>query len=304
MKRTIPFFIVLALLVVKIQAQTVFDHDGNLYHTITIGTQTWTQENLKVTHFNNGDSIPKVSDDTPWINATHGAYCDYNRSSDSALTYGHLYNWLVITDSRGIAPDGWHVPSDSEWLQLINYLGGNTLAGGKLKDTGTLYWQSPNAGANNQSGFTALPGGMRGNNALFSFINANDYFWSSTVNDTTSGWCRAMTYSDSSVYKLYAKTQVGISVRLIRDSTWNVNENDPQGQLNIYPNPASEKVSVSFKGKKNLQLEIYNAVGACVFQKRLEDAGNMVDIRSLSKGVYIIQIIAADITIRQKLIKE
>lgn len=138
---------------------TVTDYDGNVYQTVLIGDQCWMMENLKVTHYRNGDPIPHVTDGVTWGNLTSGAYCNYNNDEGNVATYGRLYNWYAVDDSRNIAPAGWHVPSDAEWQTLVDYLGGDAVAGGKMKEAGTTHWASPNTGATNESGFTALPGG-------------------------------------------------------------------------------------------------------------------------------------------------
>lgn len=140
---------------------TVNDIDGNIYHLITIGTQIWLLENLKTTRYQNGEKITYISDGIDWGNSTSGAYCDYGDDGNNSLVYGRLYNGYAITDSRNIAPAGFHVPSLVEWNTLINYLGGASIAAGKLKETGLAHWISPNTGADNSSGFTALPGGYR-----------------------------------------------------------------------------------------------------------------------------------------------
>lgn len=150
----------------------VIDIDGNVYQIVTIGTQVWMAENLKVTHYRNGDVIPNVTDGPTWAGLTTGAYCEYDNNVASVATYGRLYNWYAAVDTRNIAPDGWHVPSDEEWKQLETYLGMSQAEadaiglrgsdeGGMLKETGTSHWDSPNTGATNESGFTALPGGHR-----------------------------------------------------------------------------------------------------------------------------------------------
>src|ERR1035437_3671045 len=138
---------------------TVTDFDGNVYKTITIGSKTWMAENLKVTHYQNGDPIPNETDATAWSNLTTGAYCDYNYTPSNSITYGHMNNLFSIIDSRTIAPAGLHVPTAIEWDTLINYIGGVSLAGGNLKEIGTTHWTSPNTGATNSSGMTILPGG-------------------------------------------------------------------------------------------------------------------------------------------------
>jgi len=147
---------------------TVTDIDGNIYRTVKINNQWWMAENLKVTHYRNGDPIPNVTDNT-WASLIIGAYCDYNNDPTISMTYGRLYNYYARIDSRNLAPIGWHIATNADWGGLYSYLGGLSAgnAGAKLKEVGTTHWQSPNAGSTNASGFTALPAGYRWNNSLF-----------------------------------------------------------------------------------------------------------------------------------------
>jgi uncharacterized protein (TIGR02145 family) len=159
---------------------TMTDQDGNVYKTITIGTQTWMAENLRTTKYRDGTAIHNVTDNTAWVALTTGAYCTYNNTTDTVViaTYGRLYNWYAATDAHNIAPTGWHLPTDAEWTTLTTYLGGESVAGGKMKETGTSHWITPNAGATNESGFTTLPSG--GRFSIFSNVGFNSYFWSNT----------------------------------------------------------------------------------------------------------------------------
>jgi uncharacterized protein (TIGR02145 family) len=197
---------------------TVTDIDGNVYKTITIGTQTWMAENLKVSKYRNGDPIPKVTDDTAWNNLTTGAYCDYNNTPNNSTTYGKLYNWYAVNDSRSIAPKGWHVPSDDEWTILTEYLGGDSVAGGKLKETGSTHWNSINTGSTNETGFTALPGGYRNYDSKFSLIKQYGYWWSSTENCTSDAYYRCIFYSNIDVFRHIYVLVDGFSVRCVRDN--------------------------------------------------------------------------------------
>jgi len=148
---------------VAIWTYGLMDVDGNGYHTVVINNREWTVENLKVTHYNNGDLIPEVQDSTVWLHDTKGARCYYNNNrAKYDSVYGALYNFYVITDPRGIAPQGWHVPTLEEYAQLMIFLGNGLKAGGAMKEKGTKHWKFPNTGATNSSGFTALPGGLRG----------------------------------------------------------------------------------------------------------------------------------------------
>lgn len=195
---------------------TVTDIDGNVYQTIRIGDQWWMMENLEVTHYRNGEPIPHVTDDTTWSGLTSGAYCNYNNYTDNVATYGRLYNWYAVDDTSNIAPEGWHVPTDEEWQTLIDYLG-SSVASGKLKETGTTHWTSPNTGATNESGFTALPGGLR-ISSNGSFYNMGYYadFWSS-AGYSGGAWFRRLTYDNSQVVYGSSDKRNCRSVRCVRD---------------------------------------------------------------------------------------
>jgi uncharacterized protein (TIGR02145 family) len=198
---------------IKSEAQ-VTDKDGNVYKTVTIGTQEWTSENLNVEHYRNGDLIPQVQNKNEWSNLTTGAWCYYNNDSANGKTYGKLYNWFAVNDSRGLAPEGWHIPSDTEWTILTDFLGG--AVGGKLK--ATTLWQSPNTEATNESGFTGLPGGGRGSNGRFDFIGKFCFFWSASEDVNGTKWNRNLRYNRSDVGRdggNYEKD--GLSVRCVRD---------------------------------------------------------------------------------------
>ena len=209
---------------------TVTDIDGNTYQTIQIGDQCWMAENLKVTHYRNGDPIPNVTDDAEWADLSTGAFCNYDNDVNNVATYGRLYNWYAVDDSRNIAPEGWYVPTDAEWKQLEMYLGMSqaqadaigwrgTDEGGKLKEADITHWQSPNTGATNESGFTALPGGFRYNPAG-NYANMGIYacFWSSTEHGTDFAWHRILLYSEAEVYRNmgYLK-HYGLSIRCVKD---------------------------------------------------------------------------------------
>jgi uncharacterized protein (TIGR02145 family) len=198
---------------------TVTDVDGNVYPTITIGTQVWMAENLKVTHYRSGDSIVNVTDPVVWNGLATGAYCEYGNNVSNVAVYGRLYNWFVVADSLNIAPAGWHVPADSEWQILVDHLGGSAVAGGRMKDTGTAYWSSPNTGATNESGFTGLPGGGRGGEGTYSGMGNIAGFWSSTKHAyfTDRAWNRLLRYNDLEVIHDHSGKRSGASIRCVRD---------------------------------------------------------------------------------------
>ncbi len=154
--------------------------DGKTYTSLTIGTQQWMEKNLDVTTYRNGDLIPYVTDPAVWAGLTTGAWCYYNNDPSNNGTYGKLYNWYAVNDPRGLAPVGWHVPTDAEFTTLTTYLGGESVAGGKMKVTGTTTWVTPNTGATNTSGWAGLPGGYRTNDGAFANVGYNGTWWSAS----------------------------------------------------------------------------------------------------------------------------
>lgn len=204
---------------------TVTDIDGTVYQTVKIGDQWWMSENLKVTHYRNGDAIPNVTDKSAWDGLSTCAYCVYNNDAGNVSTYGLLYNWYSVVDSRNIAPVGWHVPTDEEWKQLEMYLGMSqsdadststrgTDEGSKLKATSGWY---DNGNGTNESGFKALPGGYRTDFGNFTVIGQNGFWWAFSDGGSNSTWYRTLGYSYSAVYRDSSSKQTGFSVRLVRD---------------------------------------------------------------------------------------
>jgi uncharacterized protein (TIGR02145 family) len=193
--------------------RTVTDIDSNTYRTVKIGNQWWMAENLKVKHYRNGDAIPEVMDATQWANLTTGAYCKYDNNASNVATYGLLYNWYAVGDNRNIAPEGWHVYSPTDLRNLLDLLGGYIVAGGKLKEAGTVHWLSPNTGATNESGFTSLPGGYRRFvDGVFFDIGGAGYWWSTSENNGIILW------SESPVLtQLGTTSESGLSVRCVKD---------------------------------------------------------------------------------------
>lgn len=199
-------------------SETITDIDGNVYHTVKIGTQVWMAENLKTTKYRNGDPIQRVTDDSIWAALTSGAYCGYENDTNYSKTYGRLYNGYAVTDSRNVAPKGWHIPTDAEWTTLITFLGSDTIAGGKLKEKDTIHWRSPNKGATNESGFNALPGGCRSVFGTFYNIGTEGYWWSSSESIYSAYfYYRVMHYDSSNVSNWYLSLQPGLSIRCLRD---------------------------------------------------------------------------------------
>ena len=190
---------------------------------VRIGNQIWMTKNLNVSRYRNGDPIPQVADPTQWANLTTGAWCYYANSTANGPIYGKLYNWYAVNDSRGLAPEGWHIPSDAEWTTLVSFLGFPDVAGGKTKTTGTLQagnglWRSPNAAATNSSGFSALPGGYEADNGSGSFLlDRNGYWWSTTEFGSLRAVARILSYTNGGVSTLEFFKDNGFSVRCIKN---------------------------------------------------------------------------------------
>jgi len=199
------------------QAKTLADIDGNVYNIVIIGTQIWLTENLITTKFNDSIPIPLITDSYEWINLTTSGYCwGYDDPSDRMI-YGALYNWYAVNTGK-LAPKGWHIPTESDWITLQNYLGGASVAGGKLKEKGTSHWNAPNTGATNESGFLALPGSYRSKvNGTIPTKFLSGVWWSSTGSIDSFGRFLLEYNSAASDYRNDNGTY-GLSVRCIRDS--------------------------------------------------------------------------------------
>ena len=195
------------------------DIDGNIYKTILIGDQTWMAENLRVTRFQNGDTIPNITDNEEWAALTTGAYCNYNNTNnlDTIATYGRLYNWYAVEDSRKLAPKGWHVPTIADWTELIEYLGGDTIASNALKEVGTYHWEDPFE-SNNSSGFTAIPSGWRYLSLNSSYVGFYGSFWTASEFDMTQAGFLYPYYFSSKVNKGVNYKANGYSIRLIKET--------------------------------------------------------------------------------------
>jgi uncharacterized protein (TIGR02145 family) len=186
-------------------------------HDVTIDTQIWAGCNLDVSTYLNGDPIPEVTDPTIWATLTTGAWCYYNNDPIHGTIYGKLYNWYAVNDPRGLAPVGYHVPSDTEWATLTSFLGGTTVAGGAMKEAGFCHWATPNVGATNTSLFTALPGGFREFLGTYRDIGNVSYLWSSTASNINDAWARYLEQSAGAIYRQSPNKGCGLSVRLIKD---------------------------------------------------------------------------------------
>lgn len=202
--------------------------DGSCeFETVQIGHQTWMTENLKATHYRNGDAIATELNYSDWSNYNEGAYTYYDGDPSNIDIYGNLYNWNAVQDDRGVCPDGFHIPNLEDIENLSIFLGGDYLAGGKLKETGTEHWSSPNSGATNESGFSGLPGGALGNG---SYVNKglSGYYWSSQIVGDEWGWRARLDYNNTEFTDAYSSKHYGLSIRCLSDELQNVTINVPE----------------------------------------------------------------------------
>jgi uncharacterized protein (TIGR02145 family) len=305
MKKVILLLLGLIFLTFSNQAQTVTDYDGNVYDTVNIGNQVWLKQNLKTTHYNNGVSIPNVSSSALWLGLYSGARCYYNNDSAAYdAIYGALYNWYAVVDTNKICPTGWHVATNAEWQAAETYLGGDSVAGGAMKEAGTLHWLTPNYAATNSSGFTALPGGGLSNTGDFQYINEIGFWWTSTSFSSALVWGLYMWNQSPGVEHDPVYKNYGVSLRCIRDADFGLNEIKGLDKIHIYPNPASDHITIDCDNPQNLDLHIYNIVGEVVLQRELHQNKTEIDLSNLAHGMYIVKVIGADQTIERKIIKD
>jgi len=220
----IPIMLSCSYLVHHSQDIILNDIDGNAYRTVKIGEQVWMGENLRVTHFQNGDEIPRVRNTSKWVSTGKAAYCCCNGDTELVATYGLLYNCFAVTDSRNIAPKGWHVPTMDDWKTLDAYLKIRGVdSGGALKEPGNVHWKQPNKAATNETGFSALPAGFRAwGNGGFQRPGQSVGFWVSAINIRDKVWGASIVSLDYNKSILHISEggnnlKGGLSIRLIRD---------------------------------------------------------------------------------------
>jgi uncharacterized protein (TIGR02145 family) len=269
---------------------TVSDIEGNIYKTIQIGTQNWMAENLRTIKYNDGNSIPNVTDNDIWYGFESAAYCWYN--NDGAIhkdIYGALYNYYTVNTSK-LCPTGWHVPSDEEWTTLTTYLGGVNVAGGKLKETGTTHWNSPNSGATNESGFTALPGGSRYIGiGLFSDYEVRSSWWSATLPFLRLIWFDQITLDRLT----FGSPSYGFSVRCVQDDISTLINTTSTSSIKIFPNPVSSFLSIEYnnENENNLSINILNSQGKILVKEKVILPMQQIDFSKYSTGFYILEFI-------------
>lgn len=299
MKKLFSLLSISTILINATYAQTlgsgVTDIDGNTYGSVIIGSQEWMSENLRVTQYNDGTSIPNITDATDWGNDTFGAWANYDNSSTNNTTYGKLYNGYVTdnANTKNVCPSGWHIPVRADFSDMITYLGDTAVAGAKLKETGTTQWSAPSAGTNT-TGFTGLPGGIRSApipNVNFNGLGTGAGFWASDFHAGGQGgyWCLYLSHADDSALVNFSSVKMGLSVRCLKDETTNkIEEKENIQQHSIYPNPATDYFTIS--GQKINDIKIYDLNNRLIHNATNLTNQNQVDISFLPKGVYVILI--------------
>ena len=288
---------------ISIEAQTVTDVDGNTYNTISIGNQIWLTENLKVTKYNDQEPISLVLDDASWSTQTEPAYCYYLGDIANANIYGNLYNWHVINNAKNVCPSGYYVPSIADWEELITFVGGNAVAGGKLKEMGLNHWSDPNIGADNSSSFTLLPSGWRANNnGLYENLSYMAYVWSSTSIDAQSSSIILVGYDSPACYTSDSHILTGLPIRCLKDKSASLNENLNQHPMIVYPNPAKNIITI--ESKQNLEIEIFSIEGQKIKSFKLINNKTDIDVLDLASGVYILNALTDKGIVTHKFIKE
>lgn len=306
MKKIIVLLWGIHFFVIETSAQSVIDIDGNTYNTITLGTQTWMKENLKTTHFNNGDLIGTTTLATNNDSASVYQWF-YNNDTLNLHTYGRLYTWYVVNDSRNVCPAGWHVPGELEVTHLANFLGGDTIAGNKMKEAGTIHWSTTNTSVTNSSSFTGLPGGFRGNPSGFININTLGIFWTSTPWGINT-FPRAKTYQLKSnagaMLQSVAVANCGLSVRCLKDISSNIERSFLEHKILIFPNPAKNILNFSFEETGNYNTSIYNIKGTLILEKQMTGGTDTFNLNALPKGMYIIKIESKGSILERKIMIE
>jgi len=310
MKQLVWIFLVLTLSAFsQVPGNGVTDIDGNQYNTVIIGTQEWMKENLNVSKYSDGTPIPQVTDPTAWSNLTTGAWCYYNNDTSLGNTYGKMYNWYAvagiwqaesnpptsaeIASRKSLAPSDWNVPSVADWSSLFNYLGGNSVAGGKMKEAGLNHWLNPNTDATNSSGFTGLPGGYRPTNTIGQNLTGTGHWWCSDYLAPFAANFFQLTWTNGAVVNSTFDTRTGISVRWVKSSILG-NETFSNQLFEVYPNPAKDQLTIDWNNNTSLvgwKYKIINALGQEVLYGVLNLQQNTIQLNNINgQGLYFVKI--------------
>jgi len=289
--KTIILFLILAIIpFLNLASQTVTDADGNIYSTVTIGNQVWLGENLRATKFSNNDPIALVLDSAQWPVQTAAAYCYYNNDSSYVNPYGNLYNWYTVNDARNVCPAGYHVPTAAEWADLVSFLGGETVAGGKLKEQGISHWLSPNTDADNSSNFTALPSGWRANNnGVYENLGYMCYLWASTLQTADVVDIVLIGYDSPACYASSSVKLTGLPVRCIQNSGATGLNNSKTEDFVVFPNPTRDFLLLeSPDAMLGSDFYISDLTARKVISGKIDHTKIQINTSELPNGIYSI----------------
>ena len=269
----------------------VLDLDGNFYESVIIGNQEWMSSNLKTTKYSTGENIEWITDSVIWTNTFIGAwsYFDNDQSNDSL--YGKLYNWFTIQDSRNVCPVGWKVPTKFEWENLVAYLGGYEVAGGKLKLTGTELWISPNVDATNETGFSGYPGGSRYSNGGFPNSISSPYaaWWTSTFEGNGQSWYADLKHVSTYVGYGLGGVKGGSPIRCLKNTNLSTVNKYEYTKFAIYPNPAENEIKVFGLELSNLsEYKIFDTKGIKIIEGTIINTA--IDVSKLEIGIYYLEV--------------
>lgn len=268
---------------------TLIDIDGNAYPTVLIAGKCWMQENLRTTHCSNNTPIPLTTDTITWDSLTSPGYTSYGGDSNNINTYGILYNGYAAMDPCGICPQGWSIPSDADWTEMVDSLGGEIIGGGPLKET--TGWTGSNTGATNSSGFTAKPGGFRVANGSYDYLGNQARFWTSTMATSQNGWTRVLYFNNATVGRLNYHRKNGLSIRCIQNMMTGMGEIESTPSFQIFPNPASHYLTINVISRGEIDVTIFNSLGKRVYaMKSWNDSSINVNLSDFNNGVYIVQV--------------
>jgi uncharacterized protein (TIGR02145 family) len=273
---------------------SITDIEGNIYKTTIIGNQIWMSQNLNTSYFSNGKKIENVTDNLTWGEYPKSAYCNYNNDSNISKIYGKLYNYFSVIDENKICPIGWHVPSDNEWSELVNYLGGENVAGKHIKEKGNKHWKFPFGGGDNQSEFTALPSGYRWSNiglnkGLFNSLTYGASFWTSTDSTNNISIWRYLYPESDAIARLANDRNYGLSVRCISDIKLDeIKEQSNESILLIFPNPStSGRIEfILLKGECS-KIQLFNLFGQLLLEQKFN---NYLELSNYPNTEYILRL--------------
>lgn len=319
MKKKLQNLVVLVLFftlaIAKAQVTFTDSRDGNVYSVVQIGTQVWMAENLRYLPSVSESTTESTTDSYFYVYGYNGTDIVAAKSTTNYSTYGVLYNWPAVmhganssssnpSNIQGVCPNGWHVPSVAEWNQLATFLGGSTVAGGALKQTGTMLWNSPNTGATNSSGFSARPSGKLDSWDGFDGLGNYGHWWTATEDDEFNSTAFDLGYNYSQLFSEEVAKSYGFCVRCISNTPLSNPTNEARFGLSVYPNPASNFINISISKVENISVTIFDMIGKQVFLGNFMSNLEIIDVSLLSKGIYLLDITINEYKYQIKFVKE